>query len=77
MMVQIRLPQTINIPAHYTDHGTGGLTAISSDTEYLSKITHFSLRFGKRFDYGLARAPLHQTIQYRGQAGAEADDYPW
>ena len=39
MMVEIRLPQTINIPAHYTDHGTGGLTAISSDTEYLSQIT--------------------------------------
>merc|ERR1711953_139810 len=36
-------------------------------------------RFGKRFDAGLVRAPLHQTIQsqYRGQAGTETEDYEW
>ena len=37
MMVQIRLPQTINIPAHYTDHGTT-LTAISSEQNISVKL---------------------------------------
>ena len=37
MMVQIRLPQTINIPTHYTDHGTT-LTAISSEQNISVKL---------------------------------------